>query len=219
MKKLIILILAVTPVLYFSACKKKYTTDNVTEKVVEPHFPEITLSSPQYISIGVGGSLPTISASAYDSVTNEVCELFPIDASGLDNTTPGMYPVAIKSINGDGYISSKNVFVAVTDIPDSINLAGTYARSNGVPVEVIEIANGLYSLDNFFGAATTPGSYAYFVQVDDSTMAMPAQPTDYGTLFTADHALSTVPADTFFQFSIQGGNITSNTAIRKFMKQ
>ena len=220
MKKIIVLILALSPIIYFGACKKKYTTDNVTQKVVEPHYATITLSTPQYLSIPVGGTLPEISATAYDSVVKENCEMFPVDASGLDNTEPGLYPVEIKARNTDGYISTKNVFVAVTNIPEAVDLSGKYARTaNGYLVDVVEVDNGLYSTNNFFGAAGLDGAFAYFVQVDDSTMLMPDQPTDYGTLSTADQTLSTVPGDTFYTYSIQGGNITSNTALRKFVKQ
>ncbi|MBP6624600.1 MAG: hypothetical protein KA198_05475 [Chitinophagaceae bacterium] len=218
MKKIMIYMLALAP-FYFVACKKNYTTDNVTEKIVEPHYPTITLTGKQYYSINVNGALPTIGATAYDSSTKEVCPI-SLDASGLDNSTPGLYAVPISSINGDGYTISKNAFVAVTNITPDWDLSGEYARSaNGYVVTVEKVDNGLYSTNNFFGGAGLDGAYAYFVQVDDSTMLMPDQPTDYGLLMTADHALSTAPADTFFAYSIQGGNITSNKAIRKFVKQ
>lgn len=210
--------LAATP-FFIAGCKKVYTTDNVTEKIVEPHYPTITLTGKQYYSINIGGALPTINATAYDSSSNESCPV-SLDASSLDNTTPGLYAVPINSINGDGYTSSKNAYVAVTDIDPSWDLSGQYARTaNGYIVEVTKVENGLYSTNNFFGGAGLDGAYAYFVQVDDSTMVMPDQPTDYGTLYTADHSLSTAPADTFYTYSIQGGNITSNKVIRKFVKQ
>ena len=208
-------IIAIAAFMLAAGCKKK--VENVSE-VVTASYPTITITGAQFYSIPVGGTLPSVSATAYDSVLKES---YPttLDASGLDNTTPGIYFVPIKAKNRLGYKSSLNVLVAVTDIADSVNLSGTYVRTaTGVPVQVTEVKNGLYSVDNLFGAASTAGTYAYFVQIDDSTMQMPDQPTSVGDLSTSDNFLHTVPGDTSYGYKITS-NITSNRVLRVFQKQ
>ena len=215
MNKIKISLLAVAMITLAIACKKKI--ENVSD-VVTASRPTITITGQQFYSIPVGGTIPTVSATAYDSV---LMESYPtqLDASGLDNTQPGMYFVPIKATNKYGYIGTLNVVVAVTEIADSVNLAGTYKRTaTGQDVIVEEVANGVYSVDNLFGAATTPGSYAYFVQIDDSTMDMPTQPTPYGELSTSDRFLHVLPTDTSYGYKISS-NLTSNKALRVFVKQ
>ncbi|MFM2388143.1 MAG: hypothetical protein RL660_2900 [Bacteroidota bacterium] len=222
MKKIIIAIAAIVSI-GFAACEKKRTTDNVTVKTIAPHFPTITLTGDQYYSIPVGGALPTISATAYDSTTNEVCTVLQ-SSSGLDNTTPGLYPVAMSAKNSDGYESSINAFVAVTNVPAAFDISGNYRRTAGQMgiAEVSKVKTGLYYSNNIFGVdpALAPGSMAgfYFVHVDDSTIIIPDQETDFGTMVTANVSFQMNPgADTFYTYSLK--TLTSNAAIRKFVKE
>jgi hypothetical protein len=222
MKKIIIAITALTTIA-FVACEKKRTTDNVTVKTIAPHYPTITLTGDQYYSIPVGGTLPSIGATAYDSVAGEVCTVSQSSA-GLDNTTPGLYPVAMSAKNSDGYISSLNAFVAVTDVPASYDISGNYRRTAGQMgiAEVSKVKTGLYYSSNIFGVdpAVSPGSLAgfYFVHVDDSTIIIPEQETDFGTMVVANVSFKMNPgADTFYTYSLK--TLTSNPAIRKFVKE
>jgi len=212
--KLKITLLALSAIFMVSACKKKIEDVSM---VVTASYPTITITGSQFYSIPVGGTLPSVSATAFDSTLKESCTT-SLDASGLDNSTPGIYFVPINSKNHLGYKSSLNVLVAVTNVADSINISGTYTRTaTGVAVQVNEVKNGLYSVDNLFGAASTPNTYAYFVMVDDSTMIMPDQPTSVGDLSTSNHFLHTLPADTSYGYKITS-NITSNRVLRVFQK-
>lgn len=215
MNKIKISLLAISLAVVAFGCKKKI--EDVSQ-VVTATYPTITITGKQYYSIPVGGAIPSVSATAYDSLLQESCST-SLDASGLDNTTPGIYFVPIKSKNSLGYISSLNVLVAVTNIEATKDLSGTYKRTaTGVPVEVDKVENGLYQVDNLFGAASTPNTFAYFVQIDDSTMMMPDQPTNVGDLATSDNFLHTLPTDTSYGYKITS-NLTSNRVLRVFQKQ
>jgi hypothetical protein len=222
MKKILIISsTAIALILAVASCKKSTSTDKVTVKVVAPHYATITLTGDQYYSINSGGTAPSIAATAYDSTTNEVCTVVQ-SAAGLDNTTPGLYPINLKTRNSDGYVSDINAFVAVTDIPAAMDISGNYQRTAGAMgiAEVTKIKNGLYHSSNIFGA-TAAASIAgfYFVHVNDSTIIIPSQQTDFGTFSPFNVSFSMVPAgDTFYTYSVNGA-LTSNAAIRKFIKQ
>jgi hypothetical protein len=221
MKKVLILsftALAIT----LGACRKTTTTEGVS-KIVTPHYPTITLTGDQYYSINIGGVAPSISATAYDSTTKEVCAVTQV-AAGVDNTTPGLYPVSISAKNSDGYESSINAFVAVTDIDVAKNISGNYRRTAGQMgiAEVSQVKRGLYYSSNIFGVdpALAPGSVAgfYFVHVDDSTIIIPEQDTDFGVMRVGDVSFQQVPGgDTFYTYSLK--TLTSNAAVRKFIKE
>jgi hypothetical protein len=220
MKKVLILSFAALAIT-LGACKKSTTTENVTKYTVAPHFPTITLSGDQYYSINIGGTAPAISATAYDSVTKEVCEVKQA-AVGVDNTKPGLYPVALSSRNKDGFFSSINAFVAVTDIDAAKNISGNYRRTAGAQgvSEVSQVKRGLYYSSNIFGAtaAASIGGF-YFVHVDDSTIIIPSQQTDFGTMDAGNVSFQQIPGgDTFYTYSLNP-ELTSNGVVRKFVKE
>ena len=216
MKK--ILIAAVFAVIGFSACKKR-TADVST--LYTYSVPTIIISGDQYYSIPVGGALPSITATAYDSFYHESYSVL-LDQSTVDNTTPGLYVVTATAKNKYGMASSKSVYLAVTDISAAINLAGTYERtSNGVAVNVYRLANGLYMTDNVGGVANTPANAsfilpAFFVQTTETEIKLPAQPTAQGILYGTEAAVNMAPADTTFEYAIQ--NAAFGTAVRTFKK-
>ena len=108
MKKIVIVF--VLAVIATVGCKKK---DNTVSMVVTASTPIVTITGPQYFSIPVGGSLPTIAATAYDTFYRQTLPVV-IDQGGLDNTTPGLYSVTASAKNKYGYIGSASVYVAVT---------------------------------------------------------------------------------------------------------
>lgn len=201
----------------FSACKKK---ENTVSTLVTYSTPTIVVTGSQYYSIHVGGSLPTVSASSYDSFYQESYPVV-VDQSTLDNTKPGLYVVNITAKNKYGMKSSKGIYVAVTDVDPTLNLAGDYIRlSNLQPVTVTRLAQGLYMIDNV-GGVIPPSSAivpAIFVQVDDSTMSFPAQNTDAGEVMGVGASINM--ADSTFRYKIGGGNSAFNpNAVRVFQKQ
>lgn len=215
MKKIIISLTMIGAMFLFTiSCEKK---TEVVSKVQPASYPTITLLGSQFYSIPTNGTVPTVAASSYDSVLNEVCP-FSLDASGIDVTTPGLYVVPIRSSNSNGYKSSTNVMIAVTDIPSAWNLSGEYKRtSNNALVNLAEIENGLYEVDNVGGAPTFP-VVAYFVQIDDSTINLPLQFTSLaGDLECDFEILNAMPADTFYSWKVVNGFF--GPAIRKFVKQ
>ena len=214
MRKL--LVIPFLAVMAFTACNKK---DGTVSTLVTYSTPTVTLTGSQFYSINVGGSLPTIGATAYDSFYKTSYPVV-IDKSTLDNTTPGLYVVYATAKNKYGMVGSVGVYIAVTDINPAINLAGVYARqSNGQTVNLIRHANGLYETDNV-GGVIPPSSAiisAFFVQVDDTTISFPYQQTTLGLLGAKNPSVSMIPADTTYRYSID--NSSFGTAQRVFLKQ
>lgn len=216
MKKL--LVIPFLAALFFASCKKN---TNTVSQLVTYSEPTITVNGSQYYSIPVGGSLPSISATAYDSFYQTSYPVV-IDQSSLDNTVPGLNIVYIKSTNKYGMVGSKGVYVAVTDVDPAIDLSGTYKRTSpsaGPTFAVTELANGLYRTDNVAGTATAAFIVsAYFVQTSTTEIDLPMQETAAGSLYGASTALSMTPGDTTYDYAIQG-NSSFGTYVRTFTKQ
>ncbi len=213
MKKL--LVIPFLAAMLFGACKKN---DNSVSTLVTYSVPTITLTGASYYSINVGGSLPSISATAYDSFYKESYPVV-IDQSTLDNTVPGLNIVYIKSQNKYGMTNTKGVYVAVTDINPLINLAGNYQRvSNSAPVVVTKLANGLYMTNNVSGALSG-GDAGYFVQTDDTTIILPTQTSAvFGTLYGTNAKVHMLVGDTAYQY-VLNPNTTFAPSTRVFQKQ
>lgn len=209
MKKISIFILGVIGII--SSCKKE---DKVSQ-VVKVSYPTVTISGQEYYSIPVGGVLPSISASSYDSVLKEA---YPTqyDASVMDNTKPGLYVVPITAQNKYGYVGSNVVFVAVTNIPATIDLSGNYKRlENGAPVEITKLGNGLYKTNDVGGAPTLQVS-AIFAQLNDTLLTLPPQPTSAGSLSCSGSVVKVTGTDTVISWAIKNGSF--GAAIRNFKK-
>ena len=219
MKKIIIAAFGLLT-LYIVGCKKE---DNVS-KVVNVSEPTLSLPGGIYYSINVGGSLPTIAGSAYDSVLKESYPLKIEGAEDIDNTTPGLYIVQATATNKNGYKTFQNVYVAVTNIPAPYDLSGEYLRSaTGGIANVQEVANGLYLTDNVGGvaAASNPSLIfpVLFVHIKDTVIDLPAQVTPVGTIEAVEEKLSYAP-DTAYQYRLsKGGTAFGTTATRIFVKQ
>ena len=214
MRNIIIALALVVFVL--ASCKKNQ--NNVSTEVTYS-APIISFAGGNiYYSIPIGGALPAISASAYDTVYKESDSVL-LDQSSLDNTTPGLYIVTASAKNKYGMTSYASVYVAVTDINPAINLAGQYIRtSNSDTVQISKLANGLYQTSNVAG--TTNVAYivpAVFVQVDDTTIILPNQQTAQGALYGGNTGINMSPLDTTITYSIQG-NPAYSTAVRQFLK-
>ncbi len=215
MKKAIIALAACA--LLTQSCNKDYEKVSQVQKV---SYPTITFSGQPYYSINTGGDVPAIVASAYDSTLKESDSVSIVGTEAIDNTTPGLYIISAKATNKYGFYTNSNVYIAVTDVSSNVHLEGVYERV-GVPgstTNVERLARGLYRSDNLFGGTTALASLL-FVHVNDTTIIVPAQETELGTLTTADNKLKLAVGDTTFSYSIQGGNLTTNKAIRSFKKK
>jgi hypothetical protein len=208
------LLAAVVASLALSSCIQR---DKRYSLVVPISYPTITFTGPQLFSIPTGGSLPAVSATAYDSLIGESYTVSLAGTDALDNTTPGLYIIQAQATNRYGFVSQENVYVAVTDIPTEADLSGQYLRTGTSAIaDVTEEANGLYSSDNLFGSTSLFVTF-FFVQVDDTTLIIPDQPTEIGDLEVSDIFLRTNPGDTAYGYKIR--TLTSNAALREFVKQ
>ncbi|RYE57939.1 MAG: hypothetical protein EOP48_04720 [Sphingobacteriales bacterium] len=196
------------------SCKKDY--DKVSQ-VVDVSAPTISFTGSKFYSIKVNDPAPAIEATAYDSILNEA---YPVDydPTVIDVTTPGLYVVPMTSKNKNGYVGSDVVYVAVTDIPESIDLSGTYIRvGNDEPMHVTKIANGLYETDDVGGAPTLEIT-GYFAQLNLTDLDFPEQPTEAGNLSAVNATVTAVDgADTTISWAVRNGFF--GTAQRTFVKE
>lgn len=218
-----IVLISVFAAIAFAGCKKK---ENTISKLVTVSYPTITITSGQFFSFPVGGGpLPnanSITATAYDSFYHE--KLTPVvDASKLSSLLPGLYIATISARNSYGFVGYNYVYVAITNITDSINLGGKYVRlSNNDTVNVAKMSRGLYRIDNVGGERNVAGTSqlivpGYFAQQPGSGLDMPTQPSKQGTFAGAGGAISMAIGDTTFQYVITG-NSNFNSALRVFQK-
>lgn len=163
MRKILVLIL--TAVVCFTACKKK--EDNVS-KLVDITFPSIELNGDKYVSLHVGESYTDPGAVLTDDITGAESNIVA-EFSTLDIETPGLYYMQYSAANSNGYITNVGRYIAVTDYDDPVDLSGVYQRvSNGVEVNLSRVARGLYMTDDMGGAGLPDA--AYFAVIDDSTI-------------------------------------------------
>lgn len=201
-------ILIILSILSITSCKKD--KDKVVSKVVEVSYPTINYTGEEVYSIKLGDPSPNISATAYDSLLHESCEV-AFDANAVDNTTPGLYIAPIVAKNSNGYTSELNVLVAVTDIDPSIDLSGDYTMEwDGASVNITKVANGLYLCDDVAGAnAVLPPLIfkGYFCQTSITSIDFPDQNVfgfPYGPLSIYDATVNMTDDTTTIQWTIDG---------------
>jgi len=219
MKKIIVLSLFAG--LFFAGCKKDPT---VVSSTVEVSYPTITITGNPYYSIQVNGGLPSIQATAYDSVLRTPCTVI-LDQSSLDNTTPGLYTVTASAKNKYGMTTYKTVFVGVTNVPATLDVSGIYFRSanpNKV-ANVTKLATGMFMTDNVGGVdiVAAPGSVfsAVFVVTSNTTLTFGSQQISPGTLTSASETLNLATPITFSYIIPSLPNTFSQTAVRTFVHQ
>lgn len=220
MKK--ILMLSVFAAMAFSACKKK---EAPVSSLYTYSVPTITIEGAQYYSITVGGALPTVTATAYDSFYHEPYQVL-LDQSKVDNTTPGLYAITATSRNKYGMQGIKSVYVAVTDIDDAVDITGWYVRlaNPNRAAHVTKVARGMFMTDNVGGVDTSDASTgasvpAIFAITSPTTIDFGTQVTSDGATLSAEDGTidMTTPATTFSYILHLDG--FSATAVRTFVKQ
>ena len=207
----------------FASCKKTPNDPSITVTV---SYPTITVSGAQYYSIPVNGTLPSISATAYDSFYNESCAVV-LDLSTLDATTPGLYAVTASAANKYGFVGYKTVYVGVTNEPASLDISGTYIRlaTAGRVANVTKVATGMFQTDNVGGVdITNPGTgasvTAVFVVTSDTTIDFGSQLTSAGTLTANSETLTLVAgggSGTTLAYALSLSGF--GTQVRTFIKQ
>jgi len=217
MKK--ILILSLIAGIAFAGCKKK---ENNVSMLVTVSYPIVTINGSQYVSINVGSTFTPPSATAYDTFYKENLAAVP-NLGVLNTSVPGLYTVQYSAKNQYGFIGTANLYVAVTNISDSLDLSGWYLR-NGNTAEVAfvtKLARGMFMTSNLGGddTATQATSVlpAVFAVTSDTTIDLGTQPTSVGTLTATSETLSLAVGDTSYSYAV---DLTGyGTEIRTFVKQ
>ena len=222
-----IFLISVLAVLAVTGCKKKHTD---ISQLVSVSYPTVKITSGQYFSFPVnGGPLPsanTIKATAYDSFYRESLPVV-VDATSLTSIAPGLYTATVSAKNKYGYIGYAYVYVAITNVKDSMDISGNYLRSLGAPVstrpaKVKKVARGLYTTSNLGGVDINTQSSsilnAVFAVTSDTTIDFGMQNTPMGAFSTTGNMLSLAPGDTTLQYAIQN-NSNFSTTLRTFVKQ
>ena len=220
MKK--ILLFSVLGICFFFSCKKKV---NDPSQDVHVSVPVITLTGSQYYSIQVGAALPTITATAVDTYY-KVSVPVVVDASTLDNTTPGLYQVNLTATNKYGFIGYSSVYIGVTSASASLDLSGWYERS-GTPTKaayISKLATGLFMTSNVGGVDTVASASAVlpavFVVTSNTTIDFGQQSTADGLLTASNQILSLAPGDTSISYILTNpSSVFSATAVRTLVKQ
>lgn len=214
-----ILILSVIAAVAFAGCKKKLNNVSTTVTV---SYPTITIAGSQYVSINVGGAFTPPAATAYDSFYKERPTVVT-NLGTLDNTVPGLYTVVYSAKNHYGFVGHANLYVAVTNVSDSLDLSGWYLR-NASPANVAfvtKLARGLFMTSNVGGDDTSTQASsvipAVFAVTSTSTIDFGTQLTSAGTLTANTETLSLVPADTVISYAISLSGF--GTEVRSFVKQ
>jgi hypothetical protein len=215
-----ILALSLIAAVTFAACKKKV---NNVSTVVHASYPTITISGSQFVSIPVGGAFTPPAATAFDSYYHENPTVVK-DLGTLDNTTPGLYTVVYSAKNHYGFVGTANVYVAVTNISDSLDLSGWYLRladPNRVAF-VTKVGRGLFRTSNVGGVdtgdiSTGPIVSAVFAVTSPTTLTFGSQLTSDGPLSSSLESLSLAPADTTLNYAITEASF--GPQVRTFKKQ
>ena len=213
------LIAASMVALTIAACKKDDRDSG--SFVTDVSYPTISFTGGEFYSIRTGGTLPEVSATSYDSTLNESYPVQIVGAESIDNTVPGLYVISARAKNRFGFVRSEQVFIAVTDIPDSVDLSGEYARGTAIAV-VSRLARGLYRTDNVGGTVGATQTSAIFAQLNDSTLDLPEQEVPGAGTIEAVNAKVYVNAtgDTTISYRFSnGGGFFNTTATRVFVKQ
>jgi hypothetical protein len=192
-----VLILSLFAALGAVACKKKVGT---ASQVVTASYPTVTITSGQYFTFPVGGGpLPDVNsiiATAYDSFYHESLPVV-IDASTISNLTPGLYVATVSARNRFGYKGYANVYVAITDIPDTVDISGLYLKQNSplMPTTITKVSRGMFLTSNVAGADTgkqkngiMPGVFAL---TSPSTLSLTTQRSG-GAVLTTSRVISAI---------------------------
>lgn len=213
MKKLMIIALAGISVLI--SCKKEKSTSMVV------NVPNISMEilGPQVVSTTVGSSFVDNYGANFHNENGGVDFISSPTSSNLDLSTPGFYSITYSAKTKYGFKAQASRLVLVTSVSPAIDYSGTYMRlSNTQTITVTKQGTGLYKTDNIGGVAGDPNFIfdAYFGQIDDSTIVIPAQYNDIVGNYKGVGNVVITSADTTLQWTIDGDSY--GTALRQFKK-
>jgi hypothetical protein len=214
MKKLkyIFQLLALGSLFVLPSCDKE--SENLSRIT---YYPVFDYKGDHFVSVPVGGTYTDPGVTA--TLDGKDYPVTVEGAADVDFNTPGVYTITYSSINPDTFPAYEYRYIGVI-APDAVaaDLSGNYERSsNGAPVRVTKIADGLYLDDNVGGLTLIQANLpyvveAYFFHVSDSTIITPNQLTSLGFLECVEGQTTA----TGFQWVVINGNFGAST--RKFSK-
>lgn len=215
-----IIALSLVAALAVVGCKKQTGQVSVVKTV---SYPIVTISGSPYVSIPVGGSFTPPNATAYDTFYKEKPTVVK-DLGGLDASKPGLYTIVYSAKNSNGFVGTAVVYVAVTDVSDTLDISGTYWRDSlfNKPANITKLAKGLFLTDNVGGVDTgTQKDYivpGVFAVTSLSGLSFGSQPTSAGTLETSNEVLNLGIPDTTMSYIIESPSSTFSGVTRNFVK-
>lgn len=213
MKKINILILFA--IVLFAGCKKD---PEVVSKVVPVTYPTINLIGDEFVWIPIGGSYTDQGATLIDDISGASSSI-AATSNDVDNTQPGIYSVVFEAANANGFKTTVERKILVLDYTPAVgltlDLSGLWLRTNGIPVNYIQMAPGLYILDNFAGSSLVLP--AYLITPDNSTIDIPSQRTIGGEII--DCLNETLDTNVPYQITYVVDNPNFGTSTRVFNKQ
>ncbi len=207
MKK--ILIALVLGAVAYTGCKKK---EGIVSQIVTVSIPVVTITGDQYFSMHVGDPLPTVTAVAYDTFYRDSLPVL-VDYDGVDVTEPGLYAIKASAKNRNGHVGVSQVYIAVTEVSDLMDLTGWYSRL-GVgarSARITKVGRGIYTTSNLGGVDTTDASTgavisAVFAVTSDTTVSFGKQYVNNNgvstLLHTASESLMLTPPDTVINYAL-----------------
>jgi hypothetical protein len=167
-----------------TSCNKKdnfIANDNQVGSSKVTYFALVTMKGEEYMSLVQGDTYTDPGATA-----TEKGAPISVTTSGKVNTSqPGLYTVTYTAINKDGFAATASrtvVVLSAHEVP-GVDVSGTYKYVGGdYKATVTKVAEGLYTMDNFYGATTIA---CVFTTLDGATIEIPEQSTGYGPVYGA----------------------------------
>jgi Domain of unknown function (DUF5011) len=166
-----------TMIFTFSACKKDSTESVSTVENVS--YPAINLKGAiedSIMFIPLGGTYAEAGATLIDDITHVHSDITP-ERSEININQTGVYYVTYRAHNKNGFETVRTRIVVIYNpAVNPEDFTGTYAHTNGVIVQVNQLAPRLFSCNDIYGTFVIeiPG---YFVDYGDS-LYIPVQPID-----------------------------------------
>lgn len=206
-------LLIVALLIGMASCKK--IENQYPSKTVKVSAPTITLKGDPVVILHTGDTYVDGGATYYDSLYKDFGDL--VTTTQINTAEEGFYIVSYTAKNRYGFESTSARLVAVTNIADSFDISGDYARtSNGATATLSKVGRGVFHTDNACGCVYV--DEAYFMIKSDSTIDMPAQYIPQ-TAAVSDFDGETIEYNPTVAYSYTILGPSYGTAVRTFVKQ
>ena len=141
-------------------------------------YPTLTMAGNKYVSIVKGGTFTDPGVTAKEGTAT----LNVTTTGSVNKDQPGIYVLTYSATNKDGFAASTTRTVVVIPAHENagVDLSGKYDYVNGGTTSTVtKVAEGVYTTDNAWSAATTIP--IIFVSTDGLTLSIPTQATPFGT--------------------------------------